>query len=109
LLNPIPTERKKIYQIWGIENREEHYLERLLAQNEEIPIAKIQGKVEKFRSSQPQQTSVQSSKFRFPSTSIPPQQQQPQQQPQPQKLTKVPSEAIFTLPPLNIQNHVSSP
>ena len=26
LINFYPSERKKIYQIWGIENKDEHYL-----------------------------------------------------------------------------------
>jgi hypothetical protein len=31
LLNADPNERKKIFQMWGIENKEEHYLRPILA------------------------------------------------------------------------------
>jgi hypothetical protein len=45
LLDPNPNERKKIFQVWGIENKEEHFLEPILAQKEDAssnsPIAKI--------------------------------------------------------------------
>lgn len=63
LLDPNPTERKRIYQMWGIENKEEHFLEPIqpqkLQQQQSSPNLAI--------STNKQQAPVQSSKFRFPS------------------------------------------
>jgi hypothetical protein len=49
LLDSNPAERKKIYQFWGIENKEIHYLEPILAQKQRdyaSPFIKIQSKQE---------------------------------------------------------------
>ncbi len=37
-----PSERKKIYQLWGIENREEHYLQPILTSKDNTPINQAQ-------------------------------------------------------------------
>lgn len=61
LLDPNPTERKRIYQMWGIENKEEHFLEPIqpLKQQQSSPNLAISNKKQPFP--------VQNSKFRFPS------------------------------------------
>ena len=62
LLDPNPAERKRIYQMWGIENKEEHFLEPIQPQKQHQ-----QSSPNLAISTNKQSPPVQNSKFRFPS------------------------------------------
>lgn len=80
-------ERKKIYQIWAIENKEQHYLEPILTQKVQAVRSPSSSKAESYN---------RTSKFQFP----------PSSNPQP-SLQLVPSETMF-VPPLPIGDHQSA-
>ena len=62
LLDPNPAERKRIYQMWGIENKEEHFLEPIQPQKQHQ-----QSSPNLVINTNKQPPPVQNSKFRFPS------------------------------------------
>jgi hypothetical protein len=85
LMNDNPNERKKIYQLWGIENREEHYLQPILTHKDDTSINKVQQR-------NPRDASPISLSNFHPSAA----------QLQQQGLKMVPSEVLI-VPPLTIQ------